>query len=55
MSLPYCQVLRKQDNLEVRSFQDNASCSIVQVQQSFRGTFDLHHLTRPDDGGSVHP
>jgi hypothetical protein len=34
------------------AFWDTASCSLVEVDRRFRGTYCLHHY--PDDEGSTH-
>jgi hypothetical protein len=39
-------------SVKMTAFWDVALCSLVEVDQHFRGVYCLHH--HPDDGGSTH-
>jgi hypothetical protein len=39
-------------NMKVRAFWNRASCSLVEVDRSFRGMYCLHH--QGNNGGSTH-
>jgi hypothetical protein len=42
--------------MKIATFWDVVPCSLLGVDQQFRGAYCLHHqgIHRPDDGGSMH-